>query len=50
MNEEREGKPPRLYLCTAEGEVLNFYACSVREIEAELDSQDDWRADVMGDA
>lgn len=50
VNEEREGKPPRLYLRTAEGEVLNFYACSVREIDADLDSQYDWRADVMGDA
>ena len=50
VNEQREGKPPRLYLRTAEGEELNFYACSVREIDPDLDSQYDWSADVMGDA
>ncbi|MFC5513470.1 endonuclease [Massilia jejuensis] len=50
INEQREGKPPRLYLRTAAGEELNFYACSVREIDVDLDSQYDWRADVMGDA
>jgi endonuclease-8 len=49
VNARREGKPPRLYLRTAEGEELNLYACSVREIDADLDSQYDWSADVMGD-
>jgi endonuclease-8 len=49
VNEEREGKTPRLYLRTATGDVLNFYACAVREIDADLDSQYDWSADVMSE-
>ncbi|WP_435760774.1 endonuclease [Massilia sp. CMS3.1] len=34
VNEQREGKPPRPYLRTAQGDELNLYACSVREIDA----------------
>jgi endonuclease-8 len=44
---ERRDKPPRLFLRTADGDELNFYACSVREIDRNLDSQYDWSADVM---
>lgn len=47
-----EGKatPPRLALGFSRGEVLNFYACSVRFIEGALDDAYDWSADVMSDA
>lgn len=47
-----EGKPapPRLSLGFSQGEALNFYACSVRFLEGELDDHYDWSADVMNDA
>ncbi|QNA87733.1 endonuclease [Massilia sp. Dwa41.01b] len=47
---ERRDKPPRLFLRMADGGEINFYACSVREIEGELDSLYDWQADVMSEA
>ena len=34
INQQREGKVPRLSLTTATGDELNFYACSVREMSA----------------
>lgn len=46
INEER-ASVPRLSLAFASGDVLNFYACSVRFIEGILDEQYDWSADVM---
>ena len=49
INEDK-GTPPRLSLGFSKGEVLNFYACSVRFIEGDLDDQYDWSADVMNDA
>jgi endonuclease-8 len=49
VNERREGKPPRLSLTTATGDELNFYACSVKEIDPDLDASYDWSADVMSD-
>ncbi|MFP7721762.1 DNA-formamidopyrimidine glycosylase family protein [Lysobacter sp. A3-1-A15] len=47
-----EGKdtPPRLSLGFSKGEVLNFYACSVKFLEGDLDDHYDWTVDVMGDA
>lgn len=48
--DERREKQPRLSLRVADGSEINFYACSVREIEGELDSLYDWSADVMSDA
>lgn len=47
-----EGKdtPPRLSLGFSRGEELNFYACSVRFLEGDLDDHYDWSADVMSDA
>ena len=39
---------PRLHLGFDEGE-LNFYNCSVRLLEGELDTLYDWRGDVMSD-
>lgn len=49
INEER-ASPPRLSLGFSGGEVLNFYACSVRLLEGSLDDHYDWSADVMDDA
>jgi len=46
---ERSDRPPRLRLTFARGEI-NFYACSVRYIEGDLDALYDWRTDVMSDA
>jgi endonuclease-8 len=46
---ERRDKPPRLSLGFADGGELNFYACSVKELDCDLDSLYDWSADVMSD-
>jgi len=43
---ERKDSPPRLSLIFKEGE-LNFYACSVKFIEENLDEVYDWKGDVM---
>ena len=43
---ERKETAPRLRLIFKNGE-MNFYACSVRFIEEELDKVYDWTADVM---
>ncbi|HEY4531436.1 MAG TPA: DNA-formamidopyrimidine glycosylase family protein [Luteimonas sp.] len=48
IDEERD-RPPRLSLGFSKGEVLNFYACSVRFLEGDLDEHYDWSADVMND-
>lgn len=45
INEEKDAQP-RLSLKFKKG-VLNFYACSVTEIEGSLDEVYDWSADVM---
>src|SRR4051812_43042862 len=45
INERRE-MAPRLSLKFRNGE-LNFYSCSVRFIEEDLDTLYDWSADVM---
>ncbi|MCX7514399.1 DNA-formamidopyrimidine glycosylase family protein [Frateuria hangzhouensis] len=47
--DERKDAVPRLSLQFDEGEV-NFYTCSVRLLEGDLDELYDWRADVMSDA
>jgi len=47
INETREAKP-RLHFKFQNGE-LNFYACSVKLIEEDLDTVYDWTADVMND-
>jgi endonuclease-8 len=46
---ERKDAAPRLSLQFDEGE-LNFYSCSVRLLDGDLDDLYDWRADVMSDA
>jgi endonuclease-8 len=43
---ERRDAAPRLSLRFARGE-LNFYACSLKYIEGDLDAVYDWSADVM---
>jgi endonuclease VIII len=45
---ERTDRPPRLRLTLVRGEI-NFYACSVRYIEGDLDALYDWRTDIMSD-
>lgn len=46
---ERKDAVPRLSLGFDDGE-LNFYSCSVRLLEGDLDELYDWRTDVMADA
>lgn len=48
INERREAAP-RLSLGFSKGEELNFYACSVKYVEGDLDDGYDWSADVMSD-
>ena len=47
--DERKDAVPRLGLGFANGE-LNFYSCSVRLLEGDLDELYDWNADVMADS
>lgn len=48
INEERDSTP-RLSLKFKNG-VMNFYACSVKILEEDLDTIYDWSTDVMSDA
>lgn len=48
INEQKESAP-RLRLVFAKGEI-NFYACSVKFIEEDLDDVYDWTSDVMSDS
>lgn len=48
INETKDAKP-RLQLQFAKGE-LNFYACSVKRIEEDINEIYDWSADVMNDS
>jgi endonuclease-8 len=45
--DERKDRPPRLALAMEDGGELNFYGCSVKEIDPDLDAAYDWSADVM---
>jgi endonuclease-8 len=47
VNEKKE-TPPRLGLEFKKGEI-NFYACSIKEIEGDPNDVYDWAADVMND-
>ena len=47
---ERKEAAPRLSLQFANKKELNFYACSVKYIEGELDDLYDWSANVMSEA
>jgi endonuclease-8 len=46
---ERKDAVPRLRLEFEDDSELNFYACSIKQIDPDLDAQYDWRADVMSD-
>lgn len=50
INERKPDRAPRLSLGFADGTELNFYACSVRDIDSDLDAAYDWSADVMSPA
>lgn len=45
---ERKDRVPRLSLSFSKGEV-NFYTCSVKLIEADVEEDYDWEVDVMSD-
>lgn len=49
INESKD-TPARLSLGFTKGDELNFYACSVKFIEGDLDEVYDWTADVMSPA
>lgn len=48
VNEKKQDKPIRLNLTFKTGEI-NFYSCSIKFIEGDLDSWYDWSADVMNE-
>ena len=50
VDERRENASPRLSLGFARNRELNFYACSLKYVEGDLDVVYDWSADVMADA
>ncbi|BCT92550.1 endonuclease [Lysobacter helvus] len=50
IDERKENANPRLSLGFAKGRELNFYACSCKYIEGDLDDVYDWSGDVMADA
>jgi endonuclease-8 len=47
--DEQRDRPPRLALEMEDGGELNFYACSVKELDHDIDTLYDWSADVMSD-
>jgi endonuclease VIII len=49
IDERRENATPRLTLGFAGGRELNFYACSLRYVDQDLDTVYDWSTDVMAD-
>jgi endonuclease-8 len=46
----KPGRAPRLHLGFAGGRSLDFYACSLRYVEGDIDDAYDFRTDVMGGA
>ncbi|MFZ6656981.1 DNA-formamidopyrimidine glycosylase family protein [Undibacterium sp. TJN19] len=46
---ERKDAIPRLCLSFEDGEELNFYTCSIKYLEGDINDQYDWSADVMSD-
>lgn len=46
---ERKPRNPSLHLKLEDGTELNFYTCSIREIDEDLNEVYDWSADVMND-
>jgi endonuclease-8 len=50
IDEDAPGRAPRLQLRFSRGRRLNFYACSVRYLEGDIDDLYDFSTDVMNDA
>ena len=49
IDARKEGRVERLRLTFARGRQMNFYACSVRYIDGDLDELYDWRTDIMSE-
>lgn len=47
IDERKENSAPRLSLQFSGGSELNFYACSIKQLDPDLDAQYDWDADIM---
>jgi len=50
VDAHKDGRLKRLGLNMEDGGELNFYACSVKEIDPDLDAIYDWSANVMSDS
>jgi len=50
IDAHKDGRLKRLGLAMEDGGELNFYACSVKEIDPDLDAVYDWSANVMSDS
>jgi endonuclease-8 len=48
VNDRKPDRVPRLSIAFSKGEI-NFYACSVKFLEGDLDTYYDWSADVLND-
>ncbi|NRR32655.1 endonuclease [Oxalobacteraceae bacterium] len=46
---QRKNARPSLSLRFDDGGELNFYACSVKQLGADLDQQYDWRSDILSE-
>jgi endonuclease-8 len=49
IDNHKEGRFKRLGLSMEDGGEINFYACSVKEIDPDLDAVYDWTANVMSE-
>ena len=49
IDERKDGSEARLSLQFEEGGELNFYTCSIKLVEGELEQAYDWRSDVMSE-
>lgn len=49
IDAHKEGRFKRLGLQMEDGGAMNFYACSVKEIDPDIDAAYDWSASVMSD-
>jgi endonuclease VIII len=47
INERKPNSNVRMSLQFADGSELNFYACSIKPVDPDLDAQYDWDADIM---
>jgi endonuclease VIII len=45
----RKERAPRLALSMEDGGELNFYGCSVKEVDGDIDEVYDWRGDIMSE-